>query len=72
MGLGGYLAARTDLEHYASEQRREYQETKELRQVELNEVAAIFRGYGLEGPVLDQVTAARFRRKALGRFHDAV
>ena len=58
MGLGGYLAARTDLEHYASEERREYQETRELRQVELDEVASIFRGYGLEGPVLDQVTAA--------------
>ena len=58
MGLGGYLAARTDLEHYASEERREYQETRDLRQVELDEVASIFRGYGLEGPVLDQVTAA--------------
>ena len=58
MGLGGYLAARTDQEHYASEERREYRETRELRQVELEEVASIFRGYGLEGPVLEQVTAA--------------
>ena len=58
MGLGGYLAARTDQEHYASEERREHQETRELRQVELDEVASIFRGYGLEGSVLDQVTAA--------------
>jgi VIT1/CCC1 family predicted Fe2+/Mn2+ transporter len=58
MGLGGYLAARTDQEHYASEERRELQETKELREVELDEVATIFRGYGLEGPVLEQVTAA--------------
>jgi VIT1/CCC1 family predicted Fe2+/Mn2+ transporter len=58
MGLGGYLAARTDEEHYASEERREYQETQQLREVELEEVAGIFRGYGLEGQVLEQVTGA--------------
>ena len=58
MGLGGYLAARTDEEHYASEERREYQETQQLREVELEEVAGIFRGYGLEGQVLQQVTGA--------------
>lgn len=58
MGLGGYLAARSDQEHYASEERREYEETVKLRDVELEEVAAIFRGYGLEGATLDQVTSA--------------
>jgi len=58
MGLGGFLAARTDQEHYLSEERREYQEIKKLREVELDEVATIFRGYGLEGPVLEQVTNA--------------
>ena len=58
MGLGGYLAARTDEEHYASEERREHQEIRELREVELDEVAGIFRGYGLEGPSLAQVTGA--------------
>ena len=58
MGLGGYLAARTDEEHYASEERREHQEIRELREVELDEVASIFRGYGLEGPSLAQVTGA--------------
>jgi vacuolar iron transporter family protein len=58
MGLGGYLAARTDQEHYLSEERREYQEIQQLRDVELGEVASIFRGYGLEGPALDQVTNA--------------
>jgi VIT1/CCC1 family predicted Fe2+/Mn2+ transporter len=58
MGLGGYLAARTDEEHYASEVRREYKEIQQLREVELEEVAGIFRGYGLEGQVLDQVTDA--------------
>ncbi len=58
MGLGGYLAARSDQEHYASEERREYEETMKLRDVELQEVASIFRGYGLEGEALDQVTNA--------------
>ena len=58
MGLGGFLAARTDQEHYLSEERREYEEIKELREVELDEVATIFRSYGLEGPVLEQVTNA--------------
>ncbi len=58
MGLGGYLAARTDQEHYRSEERREYQETQQLRDVELEETAAIFRGYGLDGAVLEQVTGA--------------
>jgi vacuolar iron transporter family protein len=58
MGLGGYLAARTDQEHYQSEEQREYQEVQQLREVELEEVANIFRGYGLEGPVLHQVTNA--------------
>jgi VIT1/CCC1 family predicted Fe2+/Mn2+ transporter len=58
MGLGGYLAARTDEEHYASEARRENKEIQQLRELELEEVAGIFRGYGLEGPVLDNVTNA--------------
>jgi len=58
MGLGGYLAARSDQEHYASEERREYEETVTLRDIELEEVASIFRGYGLEGATLDQVTGA--------------
>src|ERR1700734_1620144 len=39
MGLGGYLAARSDQEHYGSEERREYDETKKLREVELEETA---------------------------------
>jgi VIT1/CCC1 family predicted Fe2+/Mn2+ transporter len=58
MGLGGFLAARSDQEHYASEERREHEETVKLRDVELEEVATIFRSYGLEGAVLDQVTNA--------------
>ncbi|HUB35147.1 MAG TPA: VIT1/CCC1 transporter family protein [Bryobacteraceae bacterium] len=47
MGLGGYLAARTDRDHYLSERDREYRETVELPQKEMEEVADIFRGYGM-------------------------
>ena len=58
MGLGGYLAARTDQEHYLSEEQREYKEVQQLREVEIEEVANIFRDYGVKDPVLDQVTNA--------------
>lgn len=47
MGLGGYLAAKTDTEHYESEKRREIEETVEIPDQEEEEVAKVFRGYGL-------------------------
>ena len=61
MGLGGYLAARTDAEHYASERRREYREIDELPHQERQEVADVFRDYGLGeehiGPVVTAISA---------------
>ncbi|HEY3138043.1 MAG TPA: VIT1/CCC1 transporter family protein [Blastocatellia bacterium] len=47
MGLGGYLAAKSDAEHYAREQRREQKEVSEIPEEEMEEVAQVFRGYGL-------------------------
>jgi VIT1/CCC1 family predicted Fe2+/Mn2+ transporter len=47
MGLGGYLAAKSDAEHYFSEQERERREVVEVPEEERREVAAIFRSYGL-------------------------
>ncbi len=47
MGLGGYLAAKTDLEHYASERMRELRETEHIPEREAEEVSEIFRSYGL-------------------------
>src|SRR5471032_2618198 len=41
MGLGGYLAARTDAEHFVSERAREEQETKEMPEAEAAEVAEV-------------------------------
>src|SRR6187431_2783756 len=46
MGLGGYLAARSDAEHYDAERAREETETREKPDIESDEVADIFRGYG--------------------------
>ena len=48
MGLGGYLAARTDAEHFASERLREEREADEKPEEEAREVAGILRSYGLD------------------------
>ncbi|HUO34848.1 MAG TPA: VIT1/CCC1 transporter family protein [Candidatus Acidoferrum sp.] len=65
MGLGGYLAAKTDSEHFASELNREYRETMELPEVETEEVAKVFREYGLTeeqiSPVVSAITADQKR-----------
>lgn len=58
MGLGGYLAAKTDAEHYESERRREYRETEEIPDMEVEEVAKVFRGYGLSEQQLNPVVSA--------------
>ena len=58
MGLGGYLAARTDAEHYGSERARENWEIDNLRDKEIQEVTEIFQGYGLKGNELDTVVTA--------------
>jgi len=48
MGLGGYLAAKSDAEHYVAEQRREQQEVIEKPREEMQEVADILRAYGMD------------------------
>jgi VIT1/CCC1 family predicted Fe2+/Mn2+ transporter len=58
MGLGGYLAAKTDLEHYTAERARELQEVQEVPELETEEVAEIFRGYGLGDERITPVVAA--------------
>src|SRR5678810_348869 len=47
MGLGGYLAARSDAEHFLNERRREEQEIIEKADVERQEIADIFQQYGV-------------------------
>jgi predicted membrane protein (TIGR00267 family) len=58
MGLGGYLAARTDAEHYAAEKAREQRETFEMPEEEADEVAEVFRAYGLKENDVDTVVKA--------------
>src|SRR3981081_3791781 len=48
MGLGGYLAGRTGIEHYDAEERREFDEIEKLHEVEIRETKEIFAQYGLD------------------------
>src|SRR3974390_2025558 len=47
MGLGGYLAAKNDADHYSSELRREEREVAEIPEEEAREVLEVFETYGL-------------------------
>jgi vacuolar iron transporter family protein len=62
MGLGGYLAARSDAEHYASEMRREEIEIVEKTQVERQEIVDIFAEYGVTAEESQPIVAALERR----------
>lgn len=55
MGLGGYLAARTDAEHYGSERVREIEETEVVPDKEAEEVADIFRDFGIAEVGVQQI-----------------
>ncbi len=58
MGLGGYLAARSEYESYVSERAREEKEIDEKRDAEIEEVRAVFQKYGLSGDALEAATTA--------------
>ena len=58
MGLGGFLASRSDSEHYASERRREAEETVKVPETEAQEITDIFRTYGIEPAESAPVVAA--------------
>jgi len=58
MGLGGYLAARTDREHYNTEREREFREIEEIPHEEEKEVADVFRGLGLDEEQIPSVVSA--------------
>jgi len=57
MGLGGYLAGRTEIEHYDSEEKREYDEIVHKHEIEIQETKDIFAQYGLSDEL--QETIAR-------------
>jgi VIT1/CCC1 family predicted Fe2+/Mn2+ transporter len=62
MGLGGYLAAKSDAEHYVSERAREEEEVDEKPEVEAREVEEILQHYGL--PAAESVTVVNALRKS--------
>lgn len=55
MGLGGYLAGRTEIEHYDSEEKREYEEIETLHEVEIKETKEIFADYGLDEETQEKI-----------------
>jgi vacuolar iron transporter family protein len=58
MGLGGYLAARSDAEHYQNEKLREEMEVEQVPDRELAEVAELFREYGLTNEHIEPILKA--------------
>jgi VIT1/CCC1 family predicted Fe2+/Mn2+ transporter len=68
MGLGGYLAARTDADHYRAEYRREMRETVETPDEERREVKLILTEQGLDHETAETVVDALSRDR--GRWVD--
>ena len=56
MGLGGYLAGKTELDHYYTERRREYYEVEHLRNREIEETKEFFANLGLSEELQQQAT----------------
>jgi VIT1/CCC1 family predicted Fe2+/Mn2+ transporter len=62
MGLGGYLAARSDAEHYAAERVREQNEVVQVPEDEAREVEQILQQYGLSPDESQRVVAGLSQR----------
>ncbi len=62
MGLGGYLAARGDAEHYASERAREVWEVEEKPGQEAKEVVEVLETYGLDAEESRAVVKSLMKR----------
>ena len=63
MGLGGYLAGKTEQDHYKSEVRREYDEIENLRHREIEETKEFFANIGLSPELQDKATEEIARDK---------
>lgn len=55
MGLGGYLAGQTEIDHYDSELKREYDEVERLPEKEKEEVREVFRAYGISEHLQEEI-----------------
>lgn len=62
MGLGGYLAARSDAEHYEIERKREQHEVRDVPAEEAAEVASVLESYGLLPEQSKPIVAALRKR----------
>ena len=62
MGLGGYLAGKSDVEHYASERQREQLEIEQKPEVEAMEVSELLQFYGLTPEQSAPIVAALRKR----------
>lgn len=56
MGLGGYLAGKTEQDHYYSEEKREYYEVEHLRHREIEETKEFFANIGLSKELQEKAT----------------
>lgn len=56
MGLGGYLAGKTEIDHYNSELKKEYWELEHKREREIQEVRDVFLGWGLTKETAEEAT----------------
>src|SRR6476660_10124225 len=56
MGLGGYLAGKTEQDHYSSEVKREYYEVDHLRDREIAETKGFFASIGLSEELQEKAT----------------
>ncbi|MBF0492869.1 MAG: VIT1/CCC1 transporter family protein [Deltaproteobacteria bacterium] len=63
MGLGGYLATKSEADTYSTELEREYRETEELPHHEEEEVREVFSNYGLNGETLESAVHAIISNK---------
>lgn len=63
MGLGGYLAGKTEQDHYNSEVKREYDEVENLRHKEIEETKEFFANIGLSEELQEKATAEISRDK---------
>lgn len=62
MGLGGYLAAKSDADHYVSELKREHRELREKPAAEVKEVMDIFQSYGSTTEESQAITKGLLRK----------
>lgn len=63
MGLGGYLAGKTEQDHYSSELKKEFDEIENKTEIEKEEVRIVFREWGLSEPVIEKATQEIIKNK---------